>query len=447
MSLETYTFKNGFRVIHQKPNNKLGVCAIQVFLNFGSAHETDDTRGMAHFIEHMCFKGTKTIPIPTDLFIKQDNAGGTFNANTNQRYTAYVCKIIDQDIANTIPLLANMMLHSTFVKKEFVKEENVVIEECLRSADNPVDLLEDDSASIVYDGSSYQHSIDKLAYHRKKYNYATVVDLYRLFYRPDNMILSIVSDVPFRTILNIVAKSDYAKSCGYSKKDLLDKRRHILYYSIPAPREIQYNFHEKPGLNTTHVKISFITCNQFHEDRYVLNMLEHVLGGLFGSKLSILLREKNGLTYTSTSNTEYHEHSGDISIYAQVNKHKVIRNGDKPGLLPLIIWLLNDLIKHGVTAEELSVAKRNKKAKLHLALDGLETQAEYNGKEWLLLQDPEKIIPINKIYDVRFKPVTRTQIHGVLRKYIKKNMMTVCFVGEEFPSRDVIDRECRKLMG
>ena len=442
--IETYTFPNGFRVIHQNPHNKLAAAAIQVFVNFGSAHETDDTRGMAHFIEHMCFKGTKKIPTPTDLYVKQDNAGGTFNASTNHRYTVYVCKIGDHDIPTVIPLLANMMLHSIFEKGEFKKEENVVIEENLRSEDNPIDLLSKDSGAIVYEGSSFHYSVDSLIYHKKKYNYNAVVDLYRLFYRPENMTLSIVTEVPFKTILRIISQSEYVKK--NSKKELLDKRRHVLYYSVQEPREIRYHFREKPGQKTTHVQISFITCSLFDEDRHILNMLEHILGGLFGSKLAILLRENNGLTYTSNCTTEYHEHSGDISIYAQVDKRKLIKNGDKPGLIPLIISLLNDLLKRGVTAEELNVAKKNKKAKLHLSLESLEAQAEYNGKEWLLFQDPDNIVPIHKFYDRHFKGITRTQILGVLRKYIKKGSMTVCFVGEDFPSEGLIDRECQKLM-
>jgi predicted Zn-dependent peptidase len=221
--------------------------------------------------------------------------------------------------------------------------------------------------------------------------------------------------------------------------------RHILYYSVPEPREIRYHFREKPGQKTTHMQISFITCSMFDDDRHILNMLEHILGGLFGSKLSILLRENNGLTYTSNCTTEYHEHSGDISIYAQVDKRKLIKNGDKPGLIPLIIGLFNNLLKNGITAEELNVAKKNKKAKLHLSLESLESQAEYNGKEWLLFQDPDNIVPIHKFYDRHFKGITRTQILGVLRKYIKKSSMTVCFVGEDFPSGVLIDRECQKL--
>lgn len=445
--METYTFKNGFRVIHEKPHNKLGLCAIQVFLNFGSSHETDDTRGMAHFIEHMCFKGTNLLPISTDLLSKQDTMGGSFNASTNNRYTVYHCKIGDVDIPTALPLLANMMLHSAFVKKEFVKEENVVIEECLRSKDNPNHMLSDDSNSILYRGSSYQYSIDTLEYHKKKYDHRKVVDLYRLFYRPDNMIFSIVSDVPFKSILRFISESEYVKKIPFSKQDGLDARKHILYYSIPEPRDIQYHFREKKGSSTTHVQISFITCNQSSEDRHVLNMLSHILGGLFGSKLMILLREKNGLTYTSKCYTEYREHSGDISIYAQVDKHKLISNGSKPGLLPLIIGLLNDLIKRGVTAEELTVAKQNKKIKLHLTLEDLETQAEYNGKEWLLYGDVEKITPIRKYYDAHVKWITRTHILEILRKYIKKTSMVVCFVGEDFPRSETVDRECRKLVG
>lgn len=143
---QSFTFPNGFRVIHERPRNRLGISALQVFVDFGSAHES--VRGSAHFIEHMCFKGTRDFPSYSDLFLQQHRLGNMFNAITDQRYTVYTCKVNDEDLYTAIHLLSSMMLESTFPQKDFVSEERVVIEECLRSDDDGEVLVQQDCQSM-----------------------------------------------------------------------------------------------------------------------------------------------------------------------------------------------------------------------------------------------------------------------------------------------------------
>ena len=444
--IQTHIFPNGFRLIHESPGNKLGICALQVLVNLGSAYENCDTRGMVHFIEHMCFKGTKQTPNPLHIFKKQDNIGGSFNAYTHQRFTVYVSMIENEDINACVNLLAEMMLFSTFPSIRFKKEEQVVIEECLRQEDTAESVLADDTTGILFEGSSFEFPVDHISYHKKKYKFSDVVDFYHLFYRPENMIMSIVTEVPFHTILKMVDSSLYAK-IKPKKATSTELRKHLLYYTSTHPgSNIRYNLHKKSNFETVHFTISFPTCNHENEDKYTIEMLKHILSGTFGNKLAILFREENGLTYTSKCLTEENEFSGYISIYAQINKTKIMKNGAKPGIIELTVGLLNDLIKHGVTSEELNVAKRNKKAKLKLELASLETQATYNGREWLLYGNADEIVPIKHYYDVYFKSITRKQIHDIIKKYIKKESMVVCMVGPDLPSEAILDKECRKLI-
>lgn len=444
--IQTHIFPNGFRLIHESPGNKLGICALQVLVNLGSAHENDDTRGMVHFIEHMCFKGTKQSPNPLNIYKKQDNIGGSFNAYTHQRFTVYVSMVENGDIDACINLLAEIMLFSTFPSVGFKKEEQVVIEECLRAEDSAESILSDDTTTILFEGTSFEYPIDHISYHKKKYQSSSVLDFYHLFYRPENMMMSIVTEVPFQTILKMVESSFYAK-LKPKKSPVIEVRKHLLYFTAhEEQRKIRYHFREKKNFETIHVTISFPTCNQDNEDKYIIEMLKHILSGTFGNKLAILLRQENGLTYTSKCLSEENEFSGYISIYAQVNKTKIMKNGTKPGVVELIIGLLNHLIRHGVTMEELNIAKRNKKAKLKLELASLENQATYNGREWLLHGNADEIVPIKHYYDTYFKSVTRKQIQDIIKKYIKKDSMVVCMVGHDLPSQTTLDRECMKLM-
>jgi len=413
--MNTFTFPNGFRAIHERPQNRLGISALQVFVGFGSAHET--LRGSAHFIEHMCFKGTRDFPTYHDLFLQQHRLGNMFNAITDQLYTVYTCKVNDEDLDTAIHLLASMMLESTFPNKDFATEERVVLEECLRSDDDGESRVHQDTQSLVYSGSSYAFAVDSTEYHKQKYNAKKIRELYATMYVPQNMILSIVTDVSFARVLQCIRESHYSR-----------RRTSLLHPSVPPPTVVQVpkcQFRDKVGSETVHVQLSFRTCPRNHPDRFVLDLLKHIVGGTLGSKLFVFLRGKHGLTYVSRCDTNYNEFSGCLSFYAQVDKHKVLRNGNKgPGLVPLLITFIQDLVHHGLTAEELRVGKRNKQAQLHLALENLETHAEYNGREWL---DHDDIVPIHHFYNAHFKGITRAQILRVCRTYLKN--MIACFVG------------------
>ena len=112
MSIETFVYPNGFRLVYEKSLNKLPICAIQVFCDVGSAYESENIRGVSHFIEHMCFKGTKQMPKTKDILIHYDKIGADFNAYTEKRYTCYTLKCHNDNIKNSIVILSDMLLNS-----------------------------------------------------------------------------------------------------------------------------------------------------------------------------------------------------------------------------------------------------------------------------------------------------------------------------------------------
>ena len=412
---------------------------MHVLVDFGSAHET--LRGSAHFIEHMCFKGTRDFPSYQDLFVQQHQLGNMFNAETNVRHTAYTCKVNDEDVGAAIHVVSSMMLESTFPSKDVATEQRVVLEECLRSDDDGEHLVQQDSISRLYAGTSFEYPVDTTAYHKQKYNAKKIKELYDNIYVPHNMILSIVTDIPFQRFVSWIQRSSFGSSTSLPHP-LGDLR--IALFQHRVDRQPIVYFRSKSGSETAHIQLSFRTCSRNHPDRFVLDLLQHIIGGTLGSKLFILLREKHGLTYVSRCETDYNEFSGFLSFYAQVDKHKVLRNGGKggPGVVPLLVSFIEDLILHGVTAEELRVGKRNKQARLHLALEHLHLQAEYNGKEWLLGTGTTGV-PLHHFYDAHVKGITRAQILRVCRTYLKN--MVACFVGVDQSQQPQIKQCCHSL--
>ena len=129
MVLQTYTFDNGFKIIYEKPKNKLPITTLQIVCDIGSVYETDGNRGSSHMIEHMVFKGTKNVKDRKFFFSEFDKFGAYINATTEKRYTYYTIKSDDKYTFKCINLISDMLLNSTFDYTEYVKEREVVIEE------------------------------------------------------------------------------------------------------------------------------------------------------------------------------------------------------------------------------------------------------------------------------------------------------------------------------
>ena len=456
MTINTFTFPNGFRLIYESAKHNKPVTTIYAFCELGSIYENDNVRGVSHFIEHMCFKGTKKIPQSKDIFNHYDKIGAYFNAFTEKQFTCYTIKTQDEFVNSCISILSDMMLNSVFNKNEFSKELRVVVEENVKNSDDSENIISDMMNKSLYKGSSYENPIDTIEYHYKnslKYN--EVVDMYKLFYRPNRMVMSIISNIPFKTIVSAIKtkyfiKNDIHKLTLQSSNaciNIIDKTNpYYINNTYSNQNEIQYNMLSKKGLNTTCVMIGFRTCSQYSTDKYILNMLNKIIGGTMGSRLFMILREQNGLTYRSNSEVEYYDNFGSIIIFAETDHSKLIYNTIKTdkGVIPLIISLLNDLINNGITQEELSLIKGNLKGNLLINLDD-DTLAEYNGTQTMLFcKSP--VVPYTKKYDTFYKNITVSQINDIIRKYITKERMSVCLVGgNQMPSLKIIQRECEKI--
>jgi len=207
--MKSRTFDNGFRVFHQKSYTGLKSASIQVICDVGSIHEAEDFRGAAHFIEHMCFKGTSKYTSSFEISTLIDKTGSYINAFTDKRYTKYYIDTTAENVPHYIHLLSDILLNSVFDKKEYEKEKAVVREEMIRDADDfEMNVLEN-ADTVIYSGSPYEHSVDELKYHIGTHilEHAKLVEMYKTFYIPSKMILSVCSANSFNAICDVVSHS------------------------------------------------------------------------------------------------------------------------------------------------------------------------------------------------------------------------------------------------
>jgi len=392
----------------------------------------------------MCFKGTPNRPSSEQIASVYDKQGAYFNAHTEKRYTCYVVKCSDDHFAESIQVLADMMMKSLFDKRAYTKEKNVVMEETILLNDKPTTILFNQMDQMVYRGSSYQHPIDTVEYHTGQHvlDYPAIVEMYRLHYRPDQMVLSVVSQLSLAAILKAVKKTAFVRASSSQ----ITCRTPSPNYSLISQTGIQCSVFRKPGVQATYIGIGFRTCDQTNPDKYVLDLLKYVLGGYMSSRLYQLLRNDNGLTYTSNVYAEHYEHTGKFMIYASVDHRKIIRTSNRqPGVIPIIIGMLNDLVKQGISADELATAKGFIQGNWTITAQDGDNACIYNGLEYLLYDKPREIVPYMSLYDVHYKDISKDAVQQVIRRYFRDDHMNVVCVGEHVPSESAVFRECSKF--
>ena len=498
-TIQTHTFPNGFRVIYEQPIHhmrrtsqsadstktcassshrsshaihKTDITHVNIFCRVGSVYETETTRGVSHFIEHMCFKGTHRLPKTRNIFEVYDDIGAYFNAYTEKQFTCYVSAFQDAHLQKCVSTLSDIMLNSTFNKREYEKELNVVIEENVNRTNDQESIVSDVVESMLYKGSAYSYPVDSLRYHKmvNAWIYDEVIDFYHKYYVPENMMLSIVSSRPFGSILKMLGKTDFTKR-QYSRKSqplvspIMNTRPRMI---ITPQRELNIERVSSAHLGNTYISWGIRTCSIFSEDKHAFELLKVALGGKFTSRLNTLLRETHGLTYTSNVSTHYYEHSGDIIIYAVTTNHTLLRvaksvknkgqstarihagkrrtqraRSDSRGVLLLIADMVRDLIANGITERELEHTKQYISGNFQLSMETSSTQTEHNGIEAFLANE-ESVVSYDKLYQTRIAPITRKQIHSVIRKYFTPENTNVAFVGGHLPEHSRLLKCCKR---
>jgi predicted Zn-dependent peptidase len=419
--MNSKTYENGFRVVYEKTSIPSNITSLQVFCDIGSIHEPDESRGSAHFIEHMCFKGTTKLKTAKEVNLIFDKTGSQSNAYTDRRYTCYYADTDKDNARLCISTLADMLLNSVFDKTEYMKERDVVREEMVKDADDYELLALENADKQIYAGSPYEHPVDELKYHEGKHalKYENILEIYKKFYIPTNFILSVCSSLSFETVCKYVEQSDFTKKVAKIEP------RPSINLCIKPQSDVVYCL-EKRATNQVHICIGFRTCSLSNPDKYCLKLLKTILSGKINSRMFMLLREENGLTYTSYAYSDFFEHMGDFKMYAECDPAKVFKNGSGPGVFPLLCQMICDLLEHGVTKDELLTAKGFSQGVQKMNAENSSVIAKYNGKNQLFnnLSAPRYADKYKRLIE----PITQADIHRCIRQYFCREGMVVSIV-------------------
>ncbi len=378
----TCTLPNGLRVIHKSTNSNVSYCGF--FINAGTRDELPQQFGMAHFTEHMLFKGTEKRK-SYHIINRMENVGGEINAYTNKEETVVYSIFIEEHIERAVELLSDIVFHSVFPPKELEKEIDVVIDEINSYEDNPSELIYDEFENQIFDGHSLGHSILGEADLLKSFSSKDVDDFVTAHYIPSQMVFFSMGKTSPKKIIRLMERyvaiiPDGNSANSRTKADELVSSTHSVEKETSQAHTIlgtySYPIHDKK--------------------RKALSLLNNILGGPgMNSRLNMVLREKYGYVYNVESNLTTYSDTGIFSIYfgGDVSKQEKC--------IELVIKELDKLRQNKLTTSQLVAAKKQYIGQIGISHSVQENVALSLGKSFFYfdkwLSEAEHISAIEKL--------------------------------------------------
>ncbi|MDT8401428.1 MAG: pitrilysin family protein [Bacteroidales bacterium] len=302
MNLLHHTLPNGIRLVHKTVPNMIAHAG--VIINTGSRDEKEEEHGMAHFVEHMLFKGTgrrKTYHILSSL----EDRGGELNAYTTKEETAIYGSFLKHDYNKAFDIISDVLFNSIFPEKEILKEKEVIIEEINSYRDTPSELIFDDFEEMIFEGAPIGRNILGSEKSLHNFNRSMIHDFMNNNYNPSGMVVCSIGNIREKQLIKLFEKyfSDIP-----AKQTIRDRTAFTTY----KPK------HKTLGKNTwqDHCIIGNIAYNVRDKKRLALFLLNNILGGQgMNSRLNLSLREKKGFAYNVESNYTPYCDSGVFLIY------------------------------------------------------------------------------------------------------------------------------------
>ena len=427
MKYNTYTLENGLRIIHLPSDSKVVYCGYQI--NAGTRNEEPGEEGLAHFCEHVTFKGTERRKA-WHILNCLESVGGDLNAYTNKEGTVYYSAILKEHIARAVDLLTDIVFHSVYPQAEIDKEVEVICDEIESYNDSPAELIYDEFENIIFKGSPLGHNILGTAEQVRSFKTEDALRFTRKLYRPDNAIFFAYGDIDFKKLVRLLKKSFLSEERRVkSEETTLGDRRESQFNSPEAQAQFniqhstfntQHSFEGQTivmqkNTHQAHVMIGTRAYDVNDSRRMPLYLLNNMLGGPgMNAKLNLALREHNGLVYTVESTMVAYGNTGIWSIYFGCDEHDVKR------CLRLVRKELDKFMQKPLSEAQLKAAKKQIKGQVGVACDNRENFALDFGKSFLHYGWEKNV---DRLYE-QVDEITAEQIQAVAKELFDKDRLT-----------------------
>lgn len=371
MNYNTHTLSNGLRIIHLPSPSPVVYCGYAV-----AAGTRDEQKGreegMAHFCEHMTFKGTER-RTSMKILGYLESVGGDLNAFTNKEETVYHAAVLKDNIDRAVDLLTDIVFHSTYPQTEIDKEVEVIVDEIESYNDSPAELVYDLFENAIYNGHSLGHNILGTAEQLRTYTTEDALRFTRRYYRPDNSVFFAYGDVDFGKLVRLLERAnavaaDSSQQQSSAEGPAIDVNKEKSAMSLPPYVAQHINHHMDTHL--AHVMLGNRAYDVHDNRRIALYLLNNILGGPgMNARLNISLRERHAFVYTVESMMQSYSDTGLWAVYFGCDP----KNVDK--CLCLIRHELDKVMEKPLSEAQLHAAKKQIRGQIGIACDSRESFA------------------------------------------------------------------------
>ncbi len=399
----TTTLPNGLRLIHRFADAPIVYCGYQVAA--GSRDERRGEEGLAHFCEHMSFKGT-TSRSAMQVLNGLEGVGGELNAFTSKDTTVYYAAIQKEHLSRAVRLLTDIVFRSVYPEKAIDKEREVVCDEIESFNDSPAELIYDDFENIIFERHPLGHSILGSQERVRAFTREDLLAFARRYYTPKNVVFFCFGDVSFPKLCRMLERE---KVAAESDKRVVHKKGRAV--NTPIANEIV----RKNGTHQAHVMLGRCAYSIHDKRRLPLYLLNNILGGpSMNARLNLSLRERHALVYTVESSMMNYADTGLWTVYFGCD-HK-----DVELCRALVRKELDRLMSAPLSSRQLAAAKRQIKGQLTLACDNRESFAIDFGKSFLHYGWKKEISSLCRDIDA----LTAEQLHDVAQELFAPESLT-----------------------
>ena len=411
MKYNTYTLDNGLRIIHLPSDSKVVYCGYQI--NAGTRDEELGEEGLAHFCEHVTFKGTERRKA-WHILNCLESVGGDLNAYTNKEGTVYYAAILKEHIARAVDLLSDIVFHSTYPQQEIDKEVEVICDEIESYNDSPAELIYDEFENILFKGNSLGHNILGTAEQVRQFTTEDALRFTRKLYRPDNAVFFAYGDIDFKKLVTLLKRSVGSEELRVKNEEFNSREEERMKGEESNSPKGQTIVTEK-HTHQAHVMIGTQAYDGHDDRRMPLYLLNNILGGPgMNAKLNLALREHNGLVYTVESTMVAYGDTGTWSIYFGCDEHDVKR------CLRLVRKELDKFMEKPLSDAQLRAAKKQIKGQIGVACDNRENFALDFGKSFLHYGWEKNV---DRLYE-QVDAITAQQMQAVAQELFDEHRLT-----------------------
>ena len=364
---KTYQYDNGLRLIHVTSPTEVAYCGISI--DAGTRDEESGEEGMAHFCEHLMFKGTHKRKA-WHIINRMEAVGGDLNAYTNKEETVVYSAFMREHFERAAELIFDIVFNSTFPQHEIDKESEVIADERECYNDSPAELIFDHFENLIYNGRTLGHDILGTADNVRRVTTEDALRFTSRLYRPDKMVFFLFGALDFDKVKRVV---------GRLISNIVPSGRDIAIPQLSeTPSPILGTHIEERGTHQAHVMVGRAAYGSKDKKRIALYFLNNILGGPgMNSRLNIAMREHSGLVYTGESSLTNYTDTSTWAIYFGCDTDDVDR------CLKLLRRELDRLMQCPLSERELKAAIKQIKGQIGVACDNFENYALDTAKSFL----------------------------------------------------------------